>query len=162
VWTDQAEVLLAPEHELADRGGAGLLHRAQQEDVGAALCLRVRRRQVVRPVEVDRVDLRQLDEPQDLDRVRALKRDRLEIRLLDHHELALRDLPALHKLLGLDVALVERAVALLLDRRPAFAVQGPERDVGALRRQGQSDGDADQAEADGSVPDRAHGAALQF
>ena len=91
---------------------------------GPARSLGARRREVIRLVEVDRVDVLERDEAQDLDRLRALKRDRLEVRLLDDHELALRDLPALDELVRLDVALVERAPALLLDRRPALAVQG--------------------------------------
>ena len=55
--------------------------------------------------------------------------DRLEVGVLHDHELALRDLPAPDELVGLDVALVDGAVALLLDRRAALAVEHPERDV---------------------------------
>src|SRR4029453_9815701 len=104
----------------------------EQEDVRPALRLRVRRRQIVRTVEVDRVDLLDRDEPEDVDGLRALKRNGLQVGLLDEHELALGELPALDQLIRLDVALVERAVALLLDRRPAFAVEGAERRVLAL------------------------------
>src|SRR5437764_2538392 len=60
---------------------------------------------------------RSLDEAEDVDRLRALQRHRLEVGLLDEHEFALRHLPALHELLRLDLALVERAPALLLDRK---------------------------------------------
>ena len=95
---DEAEVLLAPEHELADRGHPGLLHRAEQQHVRAALRIGGRRREVVRPVEVHGVDVLERDEAEDLDRLRALERDRLEIGLLDDDELALRDLPALDEL----------------------------------------------------------------
>src|SRR5207244_3576609 len=84
--------------------------------------------------------------------------------VLDDHELALRHLPALDDLVRTDLALVRRAPALLADRRPALTVERPEADVGLLRlrrrRQSQADGNVDQAEADGSVPDGAHGAAL--
>ena len=82
--------------------------------------------------------------------------DRLEVGLLDHDELALGELPALDELVGLDVALVEGAPALLLDRRAALAVQRPEGHVLALLRDGEPDRDVDQAEVDGAVPDRAH------
>src|SRR5439155_9045745 len=98
-------------------------------------------------------------EAQDLDRLRPLERDGLEVGLLDDHVLALRDLPALDQLVRLDVAFVERAIALLLDRRPALPMERAERDVGPLGREGQPDRDVDQAEADGSGPDRAHKAA---
>src|SRR4029079_13880182 len=86
--------------------------------------------------------------------------DAIEIRVFDHHELAFRDLPALHELVALDLTVVRRAPALLLDRRQALAVQRAERHVGLPRRrlrcQGHPDGNVDQAEADGAVPDRPH------
>src|SRR5207244_1325909 len=56
-----------------------------------------------------------------------------------------------------DLALVQRAPALLLDRRPALAMQRAEGDVAALGRQREPDRDADQAKGDGAVPDRPHG-----
>ena len=153
---DQTEVLLAPEHELADRGHARLLHGPEEQHVRPPLRLGARGREVVRPVEVDGIDVGERDEAQDLDRLRALERHRLEVGLLDDHELALRDLPALDELLGLDVALVERAPALVLDRRAALAMERAEGDVGALGRDRQPDRDADETEADGAVPDRSH------
>src|SRR3712207_7819178 len=55
-------------------------------------------RSVVRPVEVHGVDVGQRDEADDLDRLRALERDSLEVGLLDDHVLALRHLPALDEL----------------------------------------------------------------
>src|SRR5256886_10006667 len=153
---DQAEVLLAPEHELADRRHARLLHRAQEQDVRPPRRIGRCGREAIRAVEVDGVDVLELHETEDLDRLRALERDRLEVGLLDEHELALRDLPALDELVGLDVALVERAPTLLLDRRAALAVQGAEGDVGPLGRQSEPDGDVDESEADGAVPDGPH------
>jgi predicted nucleotidyltransferase len=78
-------------------------------------------------------------------------------RVVDDDVLAFGELPALDELVGLDVALVVRAEALLLDRRAALAVKRPEADVLALLRDGQPDGDVHQAEVDGTVPDRAHG-----
>jgi hypothetical protein len=116
----------------------------------------VGRRQVVGAVVVDRVDLLQVDELLDVDRLRARERHRLEVRFLDHHELALGELPALDELVRLDVALVERAPALLLDRRAALAMERPEGHVLALLRHGEPDRDVDQAEVDGAVPDRSH------
>ena len=154
--TDQAEVLLPPEDELADRGHARLGHRAEQEHVRPPSCLGARRSEVVRAVEIDGIDVLERDEAQDLDRLRALEGNRLEIGLLDDHELALGDLPTLDELVRLDVTLVERAVALLLDRRPTLPVERPERDVRSLGGERQPDRDVDQAKADGSVPDRAH------
>ena len=91
--------------------------------------------------------------------------DRLEIRVLDDHELALGDLPAFDDLVRADLALVGGAPALLADRGLALPVEGSEADVRLLglrrRRESQANRDVDQAEADGSVPDGSHGAALQ-
>ena len=92
-------------------------------------------------------------EAADLDRARRVALlDRLEVGVLDDHELALCDLPAANELVRLDVALVHGAEALLLDRRRAFAVQHSERDVrlagGRFRRGGEPDRDIDEAEAD--------------
>ena len=66
----------------------------------------------------------------------------------------------LHDLVRADLAVVLRAPALLLDRRQALPVQQPERDVrlpgSRLRRRRETDGDADEPEAQRSVPGRAH------
>ena len=86
--------------------------------------------------------------------------ERLELRLLDHDELALRHLPALDELVGRHLDVVLRAPALLLDRGHALAVEQPERDVrlprGGLRRRSEPDGDAHEAEAQRSIPGDAH------
>ena len=87
-----------------------------------------------------------------------------EIRVLDHDELSLRDLPALDDLVGGDFAVMLGTPALLLDRGLAFAVQKPERNVRLagcrLRRGREPDGDADETEAQGTVPGGAHDSSL--
>src|SRR5262249_8821390 len=78
----------------------------------------------------------------------------------DDHELPLGHLPPLDELVRLDVALVHRAPALLLDRRPALAVEQPERHVGLtgsrLRRRREADRNVHEPEAHRSVPRSAH------
>ena len=54
---DQAELLLAGEHERADADDAGLAHRLEQQRVRPALRLGAGGHEVVGAVEVDRVDL---------------------------------------------------------------------------------------------------------
>jgi hypothetical protein len=122
------------------------------------LSFRPGRREVVGPVEVDGIDLADRNEADDVHRLRALERNRLEIGVLDEHELTLGELPAFDELVGLDIPFVEGAVALLLDGRPTLAVQRAERGVLPLLRDGQANRDVDQAEVDGSVPDSAHAA----
>src|SRR5213078_1322344 len=67
-----------------------------------------------------------------------------------------RKLPALDKLVRLDVPLVHGAVTLLLDRRAALAMQRAERNVLPLGCERKPNGDVDEAEADRSVPDGPH------
>ena len=150
-------------HEMAQCGLARLLHRSQEQNIRPLRSGLTGRRQVIGAVEEHGIDFLGVDEPRDLDRFRVVGLlDRLEVGVLDDHELALRDLPALHELVALDLAVVRRAPALLLDRREALTMQGAERHVGLpggrFRRQGHSDRDVDQAEGDGAVPDGAHGA----
>src|SRR5262249_39612826 len=133
-----------------------LLHGLQEKDVGAPLRVCVCGSEVVRAVEVDGVDVLEPDETEDLDRLRALQRDCLEVGLLDEDVLALRELPALYELVRLAVALVHRDPALLLDRRAALAMERAERDVLPLGREREPHRDVDEAEADGSVPDGPH------
>src|SRR5439155_1277128 len=103
----------------------------------------------------------ELDETRDRDRSRVIcGLERLKVGILDEDELPFRHLPALDDLVVRDLTVVLRAPPLVLDRRPALPVEHPERHVrlpgSRLGSQGHPDGDVDQAEADGSVPDRSH------
>ena len=95
-----------PRARTCRRRHARLLHRSQQQDVRPPAR---RRRSPARGSTRGRSRSgrpRRADEPDDLDRLRARQRDGLEVGLLDEHVLALRELPALDELVGLDVALV--------------------------------------------------------
>src|SRR5215208_6440535 len=164
---NQRELLLAGEPELAERRDALLLHRLEQQRVGAALRLGTGGDEEVGAIEEDRIDLLEPDEARDVDRARGVVLlERLEVGVLDDHELALRDLPAADELVCPDLDLVHRAPPLLLDRRAALAMQLPERDVGlpgsGLRRRGKPDGDVHEPEAQGSVPGSPHTDAVQI
>ena len=92
---DQAELLLAGEHERADADDAVLAHRLEQQRVRAALRLGAGGHEVVGAVEVDGVDLVGADEARDLDRARGVALlERLELLVLDRDELALRRSPS--------------------------------------------------------------------
>src|SRR5215207_3979097 len=111
-------------YEMAQRSLARLLHRAQEQNVRSLRSGLTGRRKVVGAVEEHGIDFLGVDEPRDLDRFRVVDLlDRLEICILDDYELSFRDLPALDELVTLDLALVGRAPALLLDRRAALTVQ---------------------------------------
>ena len=97
----EAERLAAGADEPADRGDSGLLHRLEQELVGPSLRGRRAGHEEVGPVHPDRVDVTERDEALDVDGARVVVAlQRLQLRLLDDHVLALRDLPALDDLVG--------------------------------------------------------------
>ena len=125
-------------------------------------CASVRGRdEVVGAVEVDRVDLARRDELLDLDRPRrvVLSSASSSASSTGTNWPFATSQPA-HDLVGRDLDVVDRAPALLLDRRQALAVQQLELDVRLARRRRrrrrEPDGDVDEAEADRSVPGCAH------
>ena len=80
--TDRDEALLGADHDLGDRHLAGLLHGLEQESVGL-LGARARD-EVVGVVVEDRVDVRLLDEVEDVDGAGLLGIQPLELGRLDH------------------------------------------------------------------------------
>src|SRR5262249_12883206 len=113
------------------------------------------RSEVVGVVVVDRVDLGELDEVLDLDRLRLLRRECLELAGLDHHVAVLRYLVALDDVLVWHLLAAGGVDALLRDAYAAVAVELVEADVLAIDRAVQLDGHGDQAEADRAGPDGA-------
>src|SRR4029078_2403282 len=90
--------------------------------------------EVVRPVEVHRIDLIERNEPGDVDRARVVVLlDRFEVGVFDDDELALRNLPALDDLVGADLTLLGWAPALLADRGLALPMERPEADIRLFR-----------------------------
>ena len=73
------EVLLGAQHDAGDADAAARAHRLEQQPVGLGAARG--RRDVVRRVVEDRVDLRAVDEVLDLDRAAALGIERLELLL---------------------------------------------------------------------------------
>ena len=91
-------MLLVPDHDLRDRDLAGLLERPNEQQVrllGALL-----REQVVGLAEVDRVDLVEVDEVADVDRLRQLDVEPVEVLVLERDVLALLDLEAADDVVG--------------------------------------------------------------
>ena len=150
----QHQVLLGGEHEPAHRGPPGALHGPGEQGVGALGALL--RLEPVRALEEDRVDLRQLHELEDLDRLLLARREALQLRVLDRQVAALRDLPALHRVVGAHLDVAVGVPALLLHGLPRGPREGAEAHVAALLREAHRHRDRDQSEADEAIPDRAH------
>jgi hypothetical protein len=111
------------------------------------------RLQIVRLVEVDRIDLREVDELEDLDRLRRLGTDPREVLVGDHDVLALLVLVAAHDLVVGNLLVIERAAADVLDAPLVLLMEKVEAHVVRADRGLELDGDRDQAEVDRAVPE---------
>ena len=124
---DDDEVALAASRVLCQRPTPRLLQRLRQQRVGAVAALV--RREIVRLLEVDRIDGRRRQELADLDGLRRLLFHRLQLFLVEEDVLPLGELVALRRLLARAGALVLRAEELLLDAVSAILVQHVEADL---------------------------------
>ena len=150
---DRDEALLAAHHDAPDRDLVERLHRVDEQRV--RLLAALVGHEVVGLLEVERVDVVEVDELLDLDLVAPLRAQRLDLARLDDHVLALRDLEAVHDLVGghLVAGLVgDLAVA---DARAGPLLELVEAHVFALRRADELHGHLDESEADRPGPDRA-------
>ena len=102
---------------------------------------------------VDRIDLLQLDEVFDVDRVRRLRRQLFQLLRLDHDVLVVVDLVALGDLLVRNFPAGLLRDALVPDARACLLVDLMERDVLRLHRGEKLHGDADEPEVDRAAPD---------
>jgi hypothetical protein len=102
----------------------------------------------------DRVDVRELDEVLDLDRLGLLGLQRLELPGLDDHVAVGGQLEALDDVLVRDLVAGRRVDALLRDAYAGFAAELVEAHGLAVDRAVELDRDGDQAERDRPGPDR--------
>jgi hypothetical protein len=149
------QVLLAPDHDLGDPDLAGLVQRSDEQAI--RLLGPVLRQQVVSLAEVDRVDLVERDEVADVDRVRELDVEPVEIFVLDRDVPALLDLEPANDLVGRNRFAAVLADLLVADRRQVAAVEEVEAEFLGLGRRVHAHGHADEAERDRPAPDRSHG-----
>jgi hypothetical protein len=114
-------------HDAGERDALLVLHGVadHHERLGRALAVG---HDVVRLVEIALVDLGARHEAFDVDRVRALDRDRLELVVVDRHVLALADLVAAALVRGID-----RVAGLLVHHQLAQAMAGPGVDLVEMR-----------------------------
>src|SRR3954464_2806988 len=151
------EILLAAGGIPRESGAAGRAHRLREQPVGAIGALLGP--EVVGLVEVDGIDRLGRDELADLDLLRRLLLERLQLFGGEGDVAVLGELVAFHHLVALDhLIVVARADVLLLEAAPALRVQEVEGDR-RLRLGGgeQADGDGDESEGDGPGCDRAGG-----
>ena len=94
-------MLLVADHDLGDRDLAGFLERPDEQPVG--LLGAVLRLEVVGLAEVDRVDLVQVDEVADVDRLRQLDVEPIEVLVVERDIAALLDLEAADDVVVVDV-----------------------------------------------------------
>ena len=113
VGANQDEMFLAAQREFSERDAFARSHRFAEQPVSFA-----RSRlgaEVIRILEVDRIDRRQRDKLDDLDRVVVARLEVLELFVGEGDVTALFDLVAAHQLAAIDYRVVNRAVDFLLD-----------------------------------------------
>ena len=144
------QVLLGAHHDPGDAHHSGVLHGRQQQAI--RLGAPVVGHQVVRAVEEQRVDVVEPDEVLDVDGVRRLGIERLQLLGLDQHIVAGRDFVALDDLVVGDLLVLLRAVPLLVDPGAVRLVQLVEPHVLLAHRGEQLHRHVDQPEADRAAP----------
>ena len=148
---DRRGVLLVAHHEPADRHFPAGLHRSRQQHVGLG---RTVGGEVVGGVEVHRVDVDEVDELLEVDRLGGHRHERLELVRVDDDVATLGDLVALH-----DVVVADLFTGLGVDLSVADAghvafVELVERHALSAHRMEQLDGDRHQPERDRATPHR--------
>ena len=125
-------MLLVADDDLRDPDLPCFLEGARQQPVGLLGALG--RQEVVRLPEIDRVDLVQVDEVADVDRVGELDVEPVEVLVLQGDIAALLDLEAPDDLVGVDPLTVVPAHLLVGDRRQVLLVEEVEAELLRLRR----------------------------
>ena len=146
---DRRRVLLVAHDEAADGDLAARLHRPRQQHVGLGWAVRC---EVVRGVVVHRVDLGQVDELLEVDRLRRHRHERLELVRIDHDVAALGDLVALDDVVVADFLTGFGVDLPVADARHVALVELVERHALAPDRVEQLDGDRHQSERDRAAP----------
>src|SRR5258705_150057 len=147
-------MFLVADHHLGDPDLAGLLEGYNEQAIGLLGALR--RQQVVRLPEVDRVDLVEIGEVADVDGAGELDVEPVEVLVFERHVAALLDLEPANDLVSVDPLTVVTPDLLVGDRRQVLLVEEVEAKLLRLRRRKHPDRDADKAERDAAAPDRTH------
>ena len=149
--TDRDQPLLAPHHDPPDRDLVERLHRVDQQRV--RLLAALVGNEVVGLLEVERIDVVEVDELLDLDLVAALRAQRVDLRRLDDHVPALRDLEAALDPVGADLFAGRVRNLAVADARAGSLLELVEAHVFVLRRADELHGHLHESEADRAGPD---------
>src|SRR5258705_4245050 len=147
-------MFLVADHHLGDPDLAGLLEGYNEQAIGLLGALR--RQQVVRLPEVDRVDLVEIGEVADVDGAGELDGEPVEVLVFERHVAALLDLEPANDLVRVDPLTVVTPDLLVGDRRQVLLVEEVEAELLRLGRRKHPDRDVDKAERDAAAPDRSH------
>ena len=144
--------MLGPQHEAGNADPVRALHRLDQQRV------RLRRaaigHQVVGALVIDGIDLRQIDEVLDLDRLVGAGVERFQL-LARHRDVSsLAELEALDDVLPGNFLTFDAAHALLLDTPAVLVVQHVEAHFLVAHRRHGLHGDVHEPEVDRAGPDR--------
>ena len=153
VLAQRGQVLLLADHDLRDRHLPRLVERFREQPVrllGAVLG-----HEVVRFPEVDRVDLVEIDEVADVDRLRQLDVEPVDVLVLERDVAVLLDLEAADHVLVVDVLAGVAAHFVVADRRQVALVEEVETELLRLRCADHSHRHAHEPEQDCAGPERA-------
>src|SRR6266550_5439880 len=151
-------MLLVADHHLGDPDLAGLLERLDEQAIG--LLGPLRRQEVVRLAEVDGVDLVEVYEIHDVDGMRELDVETVEVLVIKRHVTPLLDLEAADDVVGVYPLAVVTPDLLVGDRRQVLLVEEVKTKLLRFRRREHPHGNADETERDRATPDRPHGERL--
>ena len=155
VLAQRGQVLLLADHDLRDRHLPRLVERFREQPVrllGAVLG-----HEVIRLPEVDRVDLVEIDEVADVDRVRELDVEAVDVLVGQLDVPALLDLEPANDVLGVDVLAGVLSDLVVADWHQVVLVEKVKLQLLRLRGRVHLHRDADEAERDRPAPDRSHG-----
>ncbi len=154
VGFDRRQVLAGSDDHFGDASFVRVRQNLAQQVVGAGPTLL--RLEIIRPIKIHRIDLGQLDEINDVDRIGRFEVDALKVLVLQDDELPLLILVALHDLFPRNFFSIHLGDALVIDRAKILGAEQAEFQLLGATGILQRDRNAHEAEADGSFPNGAH------
>ncbi|MNB80795.1 hypothetical protein D3C75_275620 [compost metagenome] len=152
---DRSEAALGTDRNFGDPDLARLAHRLHQQAVSSSAGLIGR--EIVCFLKINRIDLLQVHEIENCDRLGALFRQGIELVLVENYELSLLILIALADFLPGHLPVADRAFPHIGQGAAALLVNVAKRHVLVLRCREHFDRNMHESEADCAFPDSMHG-----